>query len=232
MQSSARQWNNEMFIKHPTPYTGLAGLVQRIRARQICSIADIKPTDSVLEVGCEAGNLMVRLPECNRLVGVDISDVALHDAENRFRSIGRTAEFLSCDATERLPFCKGEFSVIICAEVLEHVSEPRKVIENILRISEPTTRIILSVPNEEAKLRLKTLLSKIGIMRLILPGIETVQSEWHVQSFSKSSFIELISSVLSIVSLRVVVGLHIVVLCKRGIGEHVDALDGGSAGAP
>ena len=175
---------------------------------------------------------MVRLPDCNRLVGVDISDVALRDAESLFRASGRTAEFLNCDATEPLPFRKGEFSVIICAEMLEHVSEPGKVIENILRISEPETRIVLSVPNEAPKLRLKTLLSKIGVMRLIMPGIEAAQSEWHVQSFSRSSLIELISGVLSIVRLEVVAGLHIVALCRCDAGKHANTSDGDSAGAP
>ena len=232
MQRSILEWNDEMYTKHPTPYAGLAGVVERMRVRKICSIADINPTDTVLEVGCEAGNLIARLPECNRLVGVDLSEVALHDAERRFRTIGRTAQFLLCDATERLPFSRGEFSVIICSEMLEHVYEPNKVIENILNLSEPATRIILSVPNEEPKLRLKRLLSRTGVMRFILPGIELGQSEWHVQSYSRSSFMALLSDRMTVVSLDAVLGLHFIALCKRAEGEQTDALDGHSGGAP
>jgi 2-polyprenyl-3-methyl-5-hydroxy-6-metoxy-1,4-benzoquinol methylase len=216
MQIGSREWNDEMYKAYPTPYTGLAGVVERIRASAIRSFSDIKPTDRVLEVGCEAAGLMARLPKCDRLVGVDISKAALADAQQRFSTMNRIAEFIQCDATEGLPFRKGEFSVVICSEMLEHVNEPAMVINNILRICEPSTRIILSVPNEEPKLRLKRILSKIGFMQIFMPGIQVGQSEGHIQAFSNSSFLHLLSGKLTVIRQSTVLGLHTVALCRIG----------------
>ena len=57
MKRCSREWNDEMYKLYPTPYVGLAGFVERKRARTICSLADIKSTDAVLEIGCEAGEI-------------------------------------------------------------------------------------------------------------------------------------------------------------------------------
>jgi SAM-dependent methyltransferase len=212
-QSHVRKWNDEMYRKHSTPYSGLAGIVVRQRARVIRSLADIKPNDSVLEVGCEAGNLLARFPKAKRLVGVDISGEALSDAKSLFESIKRPADFIQCDATQPLPFSKGEFSVIICPDVLEHASEPEKVIDAVIDVSTPSTRIVLSVPNEEPVLRLKRLLAKIGLLQKVMPGIESGISEWHLHSFSKKSLLDLLSAKLRVEALRMPLGLSIVALC-------------------
>src|SRR6266536_2940811 len=71
MRYDSRKWNDEMYRKHATPYTGLAGFVERLRVQCVRSFANIKSTDTVLEIGCEGGNLMARLPESKRIVGAD-----------------------------------------------------------------------------------------------------------------------------------------------------------------
>jgi 2-polyprenyl-3-methyl-5-hydroxy-6-metoxy-1,4-benzoquinol methylase len=214
MRDDIAQWNDEMYQKHPTPYTGLAGVVERLRVRRIRSLAGVQPSDTVLEVGCEAGGLMASLPSARRLVGADISQLALRDAVYRFRRLERKAVFCQCDATSGLPFGRGQFSVIICSEMLEHVREPGQVIDSILAIAIPSTRIVLSVPNEGWKLQVKKVLGRIGFIRTFMPGIEETQSEWHIQAFSKPSFLQLVSGKLRVKRLRVVLGLHIVALCS------------------
>ncbi len=214
MQGSLRQWNDKMYGKHATHYSGLAGLPELIRARIIRSLADIRASDTVLEVGCEAGNLMARLPRCRRLVGVDISGAALRDARKQFKGIDRHAEFLQCDAAKSLPFKKGEFTVVVCSQTLEHVDEPAKIIENIVSISNPRTRIILTVNDEERNLKIKEFLIRLRLMRILLPTIETETSEWHLQNFSKASFLALVSDKLTIVNLRYLYGLFVMASCK------------------
>ena len=214
MQGSLCQWNDEMYGKHATHYSGLAGLPELIRARIIRSLADIRAPDTVLEVGCEAGNLMTRLPRCRRLVGVDISGAALRDARKQFQGINRQAEFLQCDAAKSLPFKTGEFTVVVCSQTLEHVEEPEKIIENIVEISTPQTRIILTVNDEERNLKIKRFLIRLRLMRILLPTIETKTSEWHLQDFSKSSFLDLVSAKLRIVNLHYLYGLFVMASCK------------------
>lgn len=226
MQENVRKWNDDMYRKHPTPYSGLVGIVMRFRARVIRSLADIKPSDSVLELGCEAGNLMARFPKAKRLVGADISGVALRDAKSMFERINRTADLVLCDAARPLPFSKGAFSVIVCSDLIEHVSEPDKVLHSILMISTPLTRIVISVPNEEAVLRLKRLLSRIGLMQRTMPGIESERSEWHLHSFSKTSLLKLLSGKLQVKTLRLALGLSIIALCgPAGPSSPLQAAD-------
>ena len=105
-----QRWNEPDFprfliiqIQHPTPYYGLAGLVEKARLRAINKLADIQPNDSVLEIGCEAGNLMLSLPQASRMVGFDISQKALDVAEQSFQAAKRSAEFVFGNGEEPLP---------------------------------------------------------------------------------------------------------------------------------
>jgi len=145
----------QMYAKHPTPYTGIAGVIERSRIRAVLELAEVGPADPVLEIGCEAGNLLVQIPDARRIVKVDISEVAPADARRLLQQQGRVAEFLQLDAQQSLPFSPGECDVIICSEMIEHVGNPGAVFENIHGISTPDTRIVVSAPIEAPKLLLK-----------------------------------------------------------------------------
>jgi 2-polyprenyl-3-methyl-5-hydroxy-6-metoxy-1,4-benzoquinol methylase len=185
LQADLVEWNNQMYHKHPTPYRGLAGFIEWARVKTVFKFARIEPDDTVLEIGCEAGNLLHCCPIATRVVGVDISSSALQEAYRLFKLNKRHAEFFHLDAQMPLPFRKGEFSVIICSEVLEHVRDPRSVVQNIYDSSTPDTRIIISIPTEAPKIFVKKLLNQCGIFNIFFPGIEKEQSEWHLQTFSK-----------------------------------------------
>ena len=201
-----------MYQKHPTPYQGIAGFIERARVRTVFKFAHIKPDDTVLEIGCEAGNLLCHCPNAKRLVGVDISSSALKDAYRLFEKHKRLAEFYQMDAQITLPFKKGEFSVIICSEVLEHVNNPRSVLKNIYRISNADTRILITIPTEATKLFIKKILRKLKIFHLLFPGIEENQSEWHLHAFSKNKLISLNHDLFQIKRSTVVWFNHFVTL--------------------
>lgn len=178
-------WNDRMYLKHPTPCSGITGVIGRSRLRTILNFAQIKSDDAVLEIGCESGNLLVKVPNARRIVGADISEIALENAVRLFENRGRFAEFLQLDAEQPLPFSRGEFDVIICSETLEHVQNPRAVLENIHRISTADTRIVISIPIEAPKVFIKKLLSTTGLLKVLFGSIEAGQSEWHLHVFSK-----------------------------------------------
>jgi 2-polyprenyl-3-methyl-5-hydroxy-6-metoxy-1,4-benzoquinol methylase len=184
-------WNDDMYRKHPTPYAGIAGLVERARARKVLRLAAIRPSDAVLELGCESGNLLVQVSVARRLVGSDISRAALEDATKLFAHRHRTAEFVQLDAQQELPFTPGEFDVILSSEMLEHVEKPRAVLENLHRICTPETRVVISIPIEKPKLVVKKVLGKLRLFHLFFPGIEEERSEWHLQLFSKRMLLEI-----------------------------------------
>lgn len=123
--SAHAHWNDEVYAKHPTPYgDGIAGRISFAKIRAVEQLARIRPDDTVLEIGCEAGHLITHLSLCKRLVGGDISVRALKDAQRLAAEKHRSIELLQMDAEKPLPFLPGTFSVIILSEIIEHVHEP------------------------------------------------------------------------------------------------------------
>jgi len=202
-------WNDDMYHKHPTPYGGtIAGLISAARVRTIVRLARIQPGDAVLEIGCEAGHVLVSLPPCKRLVGADISADALADAQALAHEKRREIECVQLDAEEALSFERGAFDVVILSEILEHVRSPRTVLERVRAICTPQTRVVITVPIERPKLAIKRALSSVGLLALLFPGIEKEQSEWHLQIFSKALIRDVTAGLFRIDSLQVVWGCH------------------------
>jgi SAM-dependent methyltransferase len=179
------QWNNTMYARHPTPYgKGIAGAIQEARVRAVLSLARLTSGDSVLEIGCEGGGLLARLPPCVKIAACDVSLGALGHARERLHSLGRNVDLYHADAETSLPFAAGEFSAIICSEVLEHVASPRKVVRNIHSISTQETKVVFTVPIEWLKTRMKGILKKLHLLDRLFPSIEEGRSEWHLHAFS------------------------------------------------
>jgi len=214
MKIGTPEWNDEMYRKHSTPYSGLAGFIEEQRVKSILKYADLTPDDRILEVGCESGKLLFRFPQCREVVGFDISQQALRDAEALFSTNGREARFIAGDASKPLPFTKGYFSVIVCSEMLEHVPDPAACVSAIADIADSQTRVILTVPNERPKLLIKKILSTLGVMRFLFPKIEEEQSEWHLQQFDKKQLESVCRGKLALKSVSNVLGMHWVASCR------------------
>lgn len=214
--SARAYWNDEMYAKHPTPYgDNIAGRISSARVRAVERLARIRPDDTVLEIGCEAGHLITHLPLCKRLVGGDISVRALKDAQCLSAEKHRSIEFLHMDAEKPLPFLPGAFSVIILSEIMEHVHEPRLVLQHVYAISTSETRVIITVPIERPKIVIKKILSMLGLLPIFFPGIEPGQSEWHVQVFSKRFLMAIMHGLFTIVQCRNVFGCHYATLLRK-----------------
>lgn len=206
-------WNDDMYAAHPTPYArGLSRRIELARVREVLKLAAIRPSDAVLEVGCESGHLLAAVPAARRVVGADISLRALADARERLA--GRGVELFQVDAERGLPFARGDFDVILCSEMLEHTTDPAAVLGHIRALATPDTRIVISVPIEGPKVRAKELLHRVGLLRLIAGGIEPHQSEWHLHAFSPRMLDQLLAGSFTTLARRRVWAAHYVVLLR------------------
>ncbi len=204
-------WNNQMYQRHPTPYdAGIAGIIQRARVRQVLKLARLQPSDRVIELGCERGELLASCTAARQLIGGDISSIALGDARQTFTRRGIEASFVQIDLEQPLPFRRGAAEVVICSEVLEHVPDPRRVTRRIAEICLPSTRVVLTVPIEKPKVRIKAWLKAVGLLGLLFPGIEAGQSEWHLHAFDRAMLKEITRGVLRPQTIRAVWGAHLV----------------------
>lgn len=221
VQRELAAWNDAMYSKHPTPYgSGIAGAISAARVRTVMRLAQVQPRDSVLELGCESGHLLVQVPECARRVGADISEAALTDARAMAARVGAVrTEFMQVDALKLLPFAPGEFDVIIISEMLEHVDDPRAVLQQVHAICTPATRLVITVPNERPKLVIKDVLRALRLFDLLFPGIEEGQSEWHLQQFSKPLIRQTVAGLYEVRQLVSVWGCHYAALLSRSPAE-------------
>mgnify|MGYP001943876164 CR=1 FL=1 len=101
------------------------------------------PVDDVLEIGCGNGYVLSGLQKAfpkARLSGSEIFLNGLHFAAQRLPNV----TLMQMDARD-IPFAN-HFDVIGAFDVLEHIQEDEKVLEQVHNALKPSGRIILSVP--------------------------------------------------------------------------------------
>lgn len=98
---------------------------------------------SVLDVGCASGGLLAALEgSAGRRVGLEISRSAAEEARHVADDV-----VVGDIADEALDLGTEPFDVVVLADVLEHTAEPATALRQVLRFCQPTTRIVVSVPN-------------------------------------------------------------------------------------
>lgn len=214
----SKTWNNEMFQKHATPYSGIAGFIQKKRLQRISKVIKQSSTQlagTIVEVGCEEGNLLKylikRFPSF-KYVGYDISSDALNKARNLLPSIIDLYEY---DLTSGPLTMDGKPSFLICSETLEHIPDSISAIENIANSVEKDTIVIITVPIERYKNQIKTWLVKLRLFNLFFKGIEEALSEWHVQDFSKEDIIGLLGNQFDVISYDTILLMHQLIVVKK-----------------
>ncbi|MBA3315945.1 MAG: class I SAM-dependent methyltransferase [Planctomycetota bacterium] len=148
---------------------------------------DSTAAKTVLEVGCGEGELASRLvrrgsrPE--RFVACDLDLSRVKDDP---------LITYQCASAYALPYKDGEFDLVVCCEVLEHLDDPAAAIHEIARVSKKAA--LISVPWEPvwrfANVARGRYLSRFGNT----PG--------HVQHFSRSDIRLLVGGKLSILNER------------------------------
>ena len=101
---------------------------------------EIKPGERVLDIGCGASYYQQWIAEkASEVVGVDIlpERVELAQRNNRKTNV----RFQAMDANKELP--AGEFDVVICSHVLEHLDDPDTMLRN---LAQRIPRLIVKVP--------------------------------------------------------------------------------------
>lgn len=114
---------------------------QERRLEMIRSAAGTRLKGKVFVDGCGIGMYLGHLAqEANQAIGLDIELERTIEAR-------QLASQVICGAGEHLPFPADFFDLILSHEVLEHVQDDRKAIEEIVRTLRPGGRLVLFVPN-------------------------------------------------------------------------------------
>jgi ubiquinone/menaquinone biosynthesis C-methylase UbiE len=185
-------WNEEMAQKYdPEAYhlrsNFLIRWIERRRVNEIIKLLEIDQNDEVLEVGCGAGNVLEKIPS-KHLHGLDLSTSLLYKSKNRL--LHRSAALVLANA-ENLPYLGNIFSKLVCTEVLEHVLDPAKVLNEMTRVTKLDGLIIISIPNEKLIDMVKNLIRNFHLKRWLMNGNRPddytspnqMTDEWHLHCF-------------------------------------------------
>ncbi|MGH3134106.1 MAG: class I SAM-dependent methyltransferase [Gaiellaceae bacterium] len=131
----------------------------------------------VLDLGCRSGALTRHFLDGNEVVGVDVDREALAKA----KELG--VKPVVADVEEPLPFPDETFDAVVAGEVLEHLSFPEVLMEEVRRVLEPGGVIVGSVPNA---FRIQ------GRLRFLL-GLPPEDDPMHLHMFSPDQVRELLA---------------------------------------
>ncbi len=153
------------------------------------------PDASVLELGCAGGTTgAVALAEgkCGRYCGIELFGDAARLASTRL------TEVVTGDvATLDLPWAEQSFDALILSEVLEHLADPRAVLQP-GPLLKPGARVFASAPNVSHHSIVRQLLR--GDFRLEDSG---VMDRTHLRWFTPKTFAELVeTTVFAVESVR------------------------------
>lgn len=162
-------------------------LIRRFMSELTELFDDATPAASVLELGCGEGFVAGQLSQREGIetyVGVDASESDIANLRAKFAKVEAHH-----GSIYDLSFFDRGFDVVVCAEVLEHLSDPDAALDQIVGVS--PSWVVLSVPHEPW-FCLSNLLRGKNVARL-------GNDEDHVNLWGRRGFRKLLARHLDIV---------------------------------
>jgi glycosyltransferase involved in cell wall biosynthesis len=108
---------------------------------RISTLLSSKPPSKILDLGCSSGLLAERLRAMgHHVTGVDVAELD---------GVGeRTSAFFKADLNQGIPPEVGsDFDIVLAADVIEHLSDPASLMDQIRDVLAPDGTVIFCVPN-------------------------------------------------------------------------------------
>ncbi|OIR19972.1 ubiquinone biosynthesis O-methyltransferase [mine drainage metagenome] len=126
---------------------------------------------SVLDVGCGGGILSESMAGLGaRVTGIDLADKSLQVAKLHLLESGKQVEYRKVAVEELAAERPGQFDVVTCMEMLEHVPDPAGVVAACARLAKPGGRVFFSTLNRNPKSYLFAILGAEYILNLLPRG--------------------------------------------------------------
>ncbi|MDP1924489.1 MAG: bifunctional 2-polyprenyl-6-hydroxyphenol methylase/3-demethylubiquinol 3-O-methyltransferase UbiG [Thiobacillus sp.] len=125
----------------------------------------------VLDVGCGGGILAEAMVSAGATVsGIDLSEKALKVAKLHLFESGQSVDYQLISAEDYAAAHAGEFDVVTCMEMLEHVPDPASVVAACSRLVKPGGWVFFSTLNRNAKSYLFAIVGAEYILKLLPRG--------------------------------------------------------------
>ncbi|MBS1185874.1 MAG: ubiquinone biosynthesis O-methyltransferase [Proteobacteria bacterium] len=125
----------------------------------------------VLDVGCGGGILAEAMAGTGATVsGIDLSEKALKVAKLHLFESGRSVDYQHVSAEDYAAQHAGEFDIVTCMEMLEHVPDPASVVAACSRLVKPGGWVFFSTLNRNAKSYLFAVIGAEYVLKLLPRG--------------------------------------------------------------
>ena len=142
----------------------------------------IEKNKTVLDVGCNEGYIGLHSHNTNVFYGLDYSPDAIEKAKTIYKDV----KVMDLNYPEQLTFIPEKYDVIVFADVLEHLINPKSTLEYFIKYLRENGYIIISLPNvANWQVRLNLLLGRFdykdnGIMD---------RTHFHLYTFKSARFL-------------------------------------------
>jgi 2-polyprenyl-6-hydroxyphenyl methylase/3-demethylubiquinone-9 3-methyltransferase len=124
---------------HDSQVTGVVGYFYRRYRDEVRRRAGALDGREILEVGCGEGMMFD---------GTATTPVQMDVSMRRVRRARSKARYLLCADGYQLPFADDTFRLVLLIAVLEHTSEPWRILAEARRVLKPGGRALIVVPND------------------------------------------------------------------------------------
>ena len=144
--------------------------INPLRLNYIDQMAGLKGK-RVLDVGCGGGILSEAMAAAGATVtGIDLGDKPLKVAQLHLLESGLTVEYRNVTVEQLADEQPGQYDVVTCMEMLEHVPDPASVVNACARLLNPRGKCFFSTINRNPKSYLFAILGAEYVLNLLPRG--------------------------------------------------------------
>lgn len=144
--------------------------INPLRTNYINGFADLAEKD-VLDVGCGGGILSEALARRGaRVMGIDMGEAPLQVAREHAAKNGLDIHYQQIPVEQLAVEKPGQFDVVTCMEMLEHVPDPASVVQACAQLVKPGGWVIFSTLNRNPKSYLFAIVGAEYVLRMIPKG--------------------------------------------------------------
>ena len=126
---------------------------------------------TAVDVGCGGGILAESMARAGAIVtGIDMADEALTVARLHALECGVKLDYQQSTAEQFAANHPGQFDLVTCMEMLEHVPEPSSVVKACADLAKPGATLVFSTLNKNWKSYLMAIVGAEQVLRLVPKG--------------------------------------------------------------
>jgi 2-polyprenyl-6-hydroxyphenyl methylase/3-demethylubiquinone-9 3-methyltransferase len=125
----------------------------------------------VLDVGCGGGILSESMAKLGaRVTGIDITEDLIDVAKMHAKSENVQVDYRHCDIEQYAEEKPGTFDVVTCLELLEHVPDPARLLQQCVQLCKPGAKIFVSTIHRRPLAYLGAILAAEYILNMLPKG--------------------------------------------------------------